>query len=717
MKYHFELLPVHPRPEIGESLSSFITRVAELNQIESYTELSMRLFSKHKGLKYNGDYDLSPRKFIDCKRVVNIKTKNLRALTFYYLTENLGRPNSSLGISSFLKESVCTTLRVCPLCLQEKGYYQLIWRIMDIKYCHIHKCKLIGTCDQCGKELSLFSMPFKILHCSNCDMDLRLLKPSFTTHIPNQQLALHDFTKHFIARKKYKSYQYEEIRSDLGVLIHAKRMAISVTQMQLDKIMGKPDSTTYYIERGNNRGYSYLDYFHYFDFLNIDVNALLHILSLNKNKQFFRRNYKYVKKHQLDTTLLFEIIRILELFSSQKISISSELLVKITGAEEKELVTAKEIRDALQKYGVDVEKIILKIISKTVKEMTVDGEYPSSKEIIQAIGIEYGIISTFPEVSDLLDTIDRIKNEENRESQKNIDDVLSNLPRVESCLLMNELPINQAQTFSMLGVTKYYVTQKYPELHEQIIDMLERVRIQNKLNINLSEESKLEYEKNLLNEIQFIREKLSSQGITESLRLIAREVGISVQTLRKYQTIREELRDIALTHKKWRISLEKLGLAHLDFDDLDDRLIIEDRLFELINELRRAAIVNGGHITQKIVSYQLNIPVTTLRRFPKIRAIFDEIALLNHPWKNNYDAMYSKIAWPKKSFNYCMQKEYLRARLIFIYESLTRQGRHKSITQLEYDLSGCTDEVLPSFEFHLEYCDRFLQQKELRVLM
>lgn len=176
MPYYFDTLPVHPKPRQLESLTSYLTRVAEANEIRQ----PAWLFSLMQDEAVRG-------KRIDIRRLVDNPLQSLGAIaatvscnvdellatTFYHLARKFNRPTLPISISQFLAGSVSKHLRYCPSCLAERSYYSLLWRFSVLSGCADHKNRLLDRCEHCSYTIPLFASLLKIGTCPTCKRELQ----------------------------------------------------------------------------------------------------------------------------------------------------------------------------------------------------------------------------------------------------------------------------------------------------------------------------------------------------------------------------------------------------------------------------------------------------------------------------------------------------------------------------------------------------------------
>src|SRR6266699_355350 len=172
-QYYFEVLSLHPKPEYLESLTSYLTRIAEMNGINGYKALATLCFPKESvrrvwSLK---DYPLSS--FSTLQSTLVKPESTLLKTTFYHLAKKFECSTEVFPLSIFLSGSVSDCLRYCPLCLRDFPYYSLVWRFLSLKGCWVHNCHLLEKCGHCGTKIPIFAYPFKVGFCPTCKKDLR----------------------------------------------------------------------------------------------------------------------------------------------------------------------------------------------------------------------------------------------------------------------------------------------------------------------------------------------------------------------------------------------------------------------------------------------------------------------------------------------------------------------------------------------------------------
>src|SRR5438034_6678777 len=189
--YYFDVLPLHPQPEPLESLTSYLTRLAEINEMHSVKALATLCFPDQtlnvvRGLR---DYPLSSFDTLQ-KRTVCSEASLLKT-TFYHLGEKFGRTSHLHQLPAFLSDSVAGYLRYCPACLADQPYYSLTWRFPILQGCYKHVCHLLNECKHCNRPIPIFASSLKIGICPSCKKDIRTCPPEPLTE--DELLTVHTY--------------------------------------------------------------------------------------------------------------------------------------------------------------------------------------------------------------------------------------------------------------------------------------------------------------------------------------------------------------------------------------------------------------------------------------------------------------------------------------------------------------------------------------------
>jgi len=271
MIYYFDVLPLHPRPEYLESLTSYLMRLADLNGISSLDGISALCF-QHQDRRITRDIaDYPPTSFGDLTRVGVWSEEILRTTTFFHLAAKFGRSTLPQPMSRFLSGCVGQNLRYCPLCLAEQQvkYYQLTWRFLLITCCHKHKCRLLETCCHCNELLPLFRSPFTLGDCPMCRRHLKLCAALVSDEVAlEKSLQVYDDIVFFLTPQSREADSNNVIKR-VGRRLSYVRQKKRMTAIEVANRIGVTLSIVEGIERGDMQGrgatlQSYFKYAYYF---------------------------------------------------------------------------------------------------------------------------------------------------------------------------------------------------------------------------------------------------------------------------------------------------------------------------------------------------------------------------------------------------------------------------------------------------------------------
>ncbi len=271
LKYYFDVLPLHPRPEYLESFTSYLMRLAEENGISSIDGLSALCFP-HQDRRITRDIgDYPPVSFGDLTRAGTWSEEILRPTTFFHLAAKFGRSTLPQPMSRFLSGCVGQYLRYCPVCFAEQRvrYYLLTWRFLMVTCCHIHKCRLLETCWHCSELIPLFRSPFALGNCPRCRHDLKLCAAASEADEAELEVStlIHNDIVFLLIPQPWETDSANVIKRVGRRFAHMRRMKRR-TAVEVASQIGVTLTVVEGIERGDFQGkgatlQSYFKYAHY----------------------------------------------------------------------------------------------------------------------------------------------------------------------------------------------------------------------------------------------------------------------------------------------------------------------------------------------------------------------------------------------------------------------------------------------------------------------
>ena len=197
---------------------------------------------------------------------------DLLATTFYYLSKKFGRstrPRSRLA--RFLKGSLGSHLRYCPICLSEDGHYSLIWRFLIIGGCSTHNCRLLEYCGHCGASLPLFSFRLQIDKCPTCGEDLSTCSAEQLSELDAEKVSLRTSDLEYLLSPHSVDEENDiaqKVGRHLSTLRHGKQLFAQHIAIHL----GATESYIRRIERGAaGQGAPFHLYVQYADYLGVSL--------------------------------------------------------------------------------------------------------------------------------------------------------------------------------------------------------------------------------------------------------------------------------------------------------------------------------------------------------------------------------------------------------------------------------------------------------------
>lgn len=175
------LLPRHPKPNSGESLLGYLLRLNELNGYESPRYIRQLANIDPSASLGTRESLLALAEIASQKPGSELESHNESAAQSI-----LVRP----GEAEFLRGAEWTlTARICPDCIEEKGFIEAHWAIPHMFACPVHRWLAISICPDCRQPVRWYRRG--LLECS-CGASLKSRQPRQGT---GPELALLDLIR------------------------------------------------------------------------------------------------------------------------------------------------------------------------------------------------------------------------------------------------------------------------------------------------------------------------------------------------------------------------------------------------------------------------------------------------------------------------------------------------------------------------------------------
>ncbi len=180
-------LPGHPSLMPGESLASFLVRLARANFYDPPSILTRLILDGEPGsVKDSLSYPRQASTFERIATLTGIEARELYAATPHALGRVLTFPANKVDLLwlrggasvSLLPAPIDPTLfrparasQFCPKCLGQAAYHRLIWLPVVTSVCLDHDCLLVHQCHACHRRVSVRDIVEA--HCGACRANLR----------------------------------------------------------------------------------------------------------------------------------------------------------------------------------------------------------------------------------------------------------------------------------------------------------------------------------------------------------------------------------------------------------------------------------------------------------------------------------------------------------------------------------------------------------------
>lgn len=205
---------IRVKPYIGESLWSYLLRLASKNGIEFYSTVKnikgRRLRIEAAELEM---MDNSPDSIVDVghlSKMTSLPEEQLLRMTMHYVFATFEEPkdiSTSRLLNGMLRDHFC----YCPHCLKEKPYFRLIWKAENMQACQTHGTPLLDKCLHCHQNIKFHEVT-DIERCPRCE---KLL------HAPSE------WNPDTYSKGSHKNFLY------WAMLIHSSQLARDVKQVSL----------------------------------------------------------------------------------------------------------------------------------------------------------------------------------------------------------------------------------------------------------------------------------------------------------------------------------------------------------------------------------------------------------------------------------------------------------------------------------------------------
>jgi len=386
----WKLLPLRPCPQPLESLTSYITRLAQANGLQSINELgALANRMSLSGLKRRPDYPAPA--YPGFVQITGYPRETWFGMTFFHLVQHFGRSIHPLSLHRFLASSLTLSLRYCPICLAEHhpAYYSLLWRFLALPGCVEHEVAFLDQCGHCRSSLPLVRSLPQLTTCPACQADLRsgVPVPLESSVLKRAEPLTNDLEMLLTSTPKLLEKEQAKL---IGKRFQSLRQQRDLLIAEVAHLLEREASVIRDIDYLNRfRQASLDDYMRYADLLGyrlgqvFDEESLQELLTPPSEEQLLHQ--VQVAIHQLETRdkpILPSSVGNLMGMSGRRLKQYPRVKKLLRGYE----AQRKEARGLL---GSKLEDELVKQVEQTLKQLKAGGEPIVLQHVCDLVGLSY----------------------------------------------------------------------------------------------------------------------------------------------------------------------------------------------------------------------------------------------------------------------------------------------------------------------------------------
>lgn len=601
---YFEVFPYHPQPAPFESLTGYLTRLAEGNALHTVQGLFVACFPTYLErmvIHIPADY---PMAFWDAlPQAARCSEDMLRRTTFYHLAEKFGCSARPQEIGIFLKDSIAYHFRYCPSCLAQYGYHSLTWRFLLLSGCDEHRCRLLNCCGHCGQSMPLFmKAPLKVGFCSHCRGDLRLCQAEPLPEIDWSQVARQRQDLEFLLSPT--SDVGPDPRKHLGQRLVYWRLKHGLSSSTFAQLTGLPRSAMTGIEHGRSlsSGTSFYRYGLYAAHFDLSWQQLF-AQALPPDVHTQKRQAKMEARQQREQQLVDLVqtamaglraanqpltqkaicqqagwsIKGLRAYPRVKALLDQVIEQNRQDLHHNEQILVERVLTAIEQLTANHHPLTLQTIAKAVAETMMPGtllRYPKVRAVIEA---HLGVCCS----PDFLE----------REAALTAD-----VKQAISQLKANNQVVTQAAIARIVGLSV-----KGLKCYAKVRAVMKQVVTEQSLSAPQLNQAR---QQQLLSQVQGAIHQLEARQQPFTQKDIVRLIGTPLTTLRAYPDVKQLLAETAAQQRRLR-SIQSQQRA--------------DRLLAQVRQAVQTLQASSQPLTQKRVGELVGVSPVTLNSYPPIK--------------------------------------------------------------------------------------------------
>jgi transcriptional regulator with XRE-family HTH domain len=600
----YNTLPIHPPPNKLQSQTSYLENLVITNKLIEGIYIQQLAFPYYNKRYFATTPDFPLNDNSHLVQACGCTSDQLDAMTYKHIASKFSRGSNIKSISMFLADAMSNYARQCVKCVQERGFRTLVDRFALLEFCSIHGEKLLDMCPSCGQKISCFAPRPLMLSCPHCNFDFTLVTfPKGSIDDLAKAKRTQDDLAFFCTPHDSEKYAGIILKS-MGVELAFERRKSNQEMRSIAKELGVSQTCLSGIENGESlRGsVTFQRYWNYADYFNLSLRYLYEQAYHEVKNDSPRVNWSLAQRYED-----FLLSRVKDAVSV--LSQSPELISRTRIIQYLKLTPAmnfyKRIRKFLDEEIPRIQEqqlhrrdmLMLCDLKQAVMELNTSNQVITRNLLRSVTGISSGMMDRRLLLSEYLDEVTISKN----------DARASYIQKLEQ-QVVNAIRELEAQE---LHISSEAIARKVNKPLDKIM-FYDSTR-------NLIIEASGEKE-HLISEQQTLSEvELAYTYLTQTLEIvygsdIADHMHISITNLRKFPFIRQ----------------------YLDYIDTIARERYEQSLFAMCHQAMDQLENEGRLITQKDVAQIVGINKGTLRFYPLISGLFQQIRQMQLEDANQY---------------------------------------------------------------------------------
>jgi transcriptional regulator with XRE-family HTH domain len=511
----WKFLPLHPHPQVRESFTGYLIRLAEANQLKNMSELVALVGIPRRRLSnlYLLPDGPAPSYYASLSQLTGCSQERLVQTTFVPFVQRFGCSTNPHSLHRFLAGSLAPCLRYCPLCLESSSttYYSLLWRFLVLPGCMLHGVYLLSRCGSCGSSLPLLSSCARLAWCPTCRTDLRMCEPRSLSQ--EARTLTHRYTQELsMLLDPTPSPLIEAQSQGIGKRCRALRQERDLSITEMARLSGLEVAVIMNIERVSNfTKASFSDYMRYVDAQGF---SFLEVFDTNRLQESLTTPSQELALKQV-AAAIEQLKRQGEPITRRNIAnLVGKDMVRLGHYPQVDKLLAQSLKGRgpmIQQMKAEREEEIIKLMQKASQDLEAKGVRVSRRRLCHLVGMSRAALRRYPRANELLRQL--VEQVEPQNLQKVVQDA------VEQALLLG-LSLSYRRISELTGLSLSVLMGN--EQARAIIQRAQNERRQLRVNALVSR----------------VEHALEALGKETSVSRISQLVGMDRTSLLRYPQIR-----------------------------------------------------------------------------------------------------------------------------------------------------------------------------------